>query len=118
MIFAVGADCMAFGKNPAHRRGMRTSHSSDKEKRRLCALSGENIENLVCVARYWPIVEGKYDLPVSQGQSYRAVHSSDPWVFPGINGKQTARSKRVGTVRTIFSPRQIPSRANCYYRDN
>ena len=93
--------------------GVRTSHFSDKEECRLCTLTGENIENLVCIARHWPIVEGKYDLPVSQGQSYRAVHSSDPWVFPGINGKHTARSKRVGIIRTIFSPRQTASRGNC-----
>jgi hypothetical protein len=42
---------------------MRTSHFSDKEKCCLYALSGENVENLVGIARYWPIIEGKHDLP-------------------------------------------------------
>ena len=52
---------------------MRTSHLSDEEECSLYALGSENIKNLIGIARYWTIVEGKYDLFISKGQGYCAV---------------------------------------------
>ena len=62
MIFAVGANGMPFRENAANRGRVRTSHFADKEKRRLYALSGENIQNLVREAWYWSVVESQHDL--------------------------------------------------------
>ena len=66
MIFAVGADGKTFSENPAHRRGMCASHLFNQEKCRLYALRGENVEDLVGIARYWPVVEGKYDFLIEK----------------------------------------------------
>ena len=66
------------------------------------ALGAEDVENLVGIAWEWPIIESKDDLRITKRQGYRAVHSSELWVLPGINGKHTDRSNRVWITRTVL----------------
>src|SRR4029077_11327244 len=47
MILAVRADRVPGGVHPAHRRGICVGHGADEEIRRLDALCGENIEDLL-----------------------------------------------------------------------
>src|ERR1700746_1089710 len=113
MIFAVCADGVSFGENPAHCGGVRASHLSEQEECRLDALGGENVEDLVGIARYWPVVESKYDLLIGKRHGHCLAHCSDPGILARIKCKYTARSKGGGITRTIFSPRQIASQGNC-----
>ena len=113
MIFAVGADGMTFRENPPDSRRICMSHFSDWEKSSLYALRSENVENLVGIPRYWSVVEGKYDLLVGQRQGRSMIHSTNFGIFAGIDGKHSARSKRVGITRTILSPCQIAFRDDC-----
>src|SRR5208282_6889960 len=112
MIFAMGTDGVAFRENPAHRGRMRASHFTHEKEHRLHTLSGENVENLIGIARHWTVVESEYDFLIGQRERRRMLHGPDAGIFPWIDSEHTARSKCVGTSRTILSPRRVGGKDN------
>ena len=47
---------VTFCEDAAHRGRIRVSHFTDEKERRLHALSGENVEDLIGIARHWSII--------------------------------------------------------------
>ena len=105
MILAVRADRVPGGVHPAHRRGICVGHGADEEIRRLDALCGENIEDLLAVGRQRAIVEREHDLLVAQRHGLGVLHHAKAPVLAGLDGEHAARSKRVGIPRAILALR-------------
>ena len=73
MVLAVGADGMAGVAQLADAFRIRLGHAADDEEGRLDALRGENLQNLIAVARQRPVVEGQHHFVILQRQRFGSI---------------------------------------------
>ncbi len=102
MMVAVGADGVAGLVDAAHRGGKGAGHLADHEIRRLDALRGENVEDLVGIGRQRAVVEGEDDLLIVQRQRVRILHACRA---AGI------ALKSIGSTRLVPSASGFPGQA-------
>ena len=74
-------------------------HLSDQEIRRLDALPGQNVEDLVRIGRQRPIIECDDDLFIRERQGLRILHRADQRQFARLNHQHAARAERVRDCR-------------------
>ena len=96
MIFAVGADAVPGLIDAAHHAGIRMRHAADEEIRRLDALRGQDIEDLVRIRRQRSVVEGEDNFLIGQRQRFGILHPPDPRQLAGLQHEHAAGSERVG----------------------
>ena len=97
----MGADAVA-GRDQladAFRIGLR--HPADLEEGCLHALRGEDVENLVAVARQRAVVEGQHHLVIPQRQRLGILHGADARMLARIDHQRARSPDRVGMAGTI-----------------
>ena len=95
MMLAVRADGVAFLIDAAHRCRKRMRHFAHHEERRLDALRGQNVEDLVGVRRQRAVIEGDDDFLVVERQRIRILHTAELLIGAKIDRQHAARAQRV-----------------------
>ena len=103
MILGVGTDAVAGVTELAHAFRIGLGHAADGEEGRLHALRGQNVENLIAVARQRPVIERQHHLVISERQRFGVLHCADPRMLPGIDHQGSRDAERVGMAGTIGS---------------
>ncbi len=85
----------------AHAFRIGRSHAADLEEGRLHAFRGENVQNLIAVARQRPVIERQHHLVIGKRQRLRILHGADPRMLPGIDHQGTRGAERIGMAGTI-----------------
>ena len=75
-------------------------HLADHEERRLDALRGEDVEDLIGIRRQRAVVEGDDDFLVVQRQRVRILHAAELLVVAEIDRQHAAGAERVGISGT------------------
>ncbi len=90
----VGADGVAFRRDPAHQFRVFRRRLADQEKRRVHAFMGQRRQHLRRGRRPWAVIEGQHHLVIFKRQRLRKALEPDPRRSGGIDG---------------FSMREVPS---------
>ncbi len=96
MILGVRADGMPFLVDPADPCGIGPRHLADQEIRGLHALRGENVEDLVGIARQRTVVEGQHHFFVGERQRLPVLHQADLRQLAGFENQHAAGAECVG----------------------
>src|SRR6478736_8999850 len=101
MILGVGTYAMAGVAELADAFRSSLGHAADGEEGCLYALRGENVQNLIAVARQRPVVEGQDYLVIVERQCFGILHGADAGMLPGIDHQSSGGAKRAGMAGTI-----------------
>ena len=93
---ALRADAMARGEQFAHAFRIGAGHVADGEKSRLHAFGCKNVEDLIAVARQWPVIECQHDLMIGKRQRFPILHGADARMLSGVDHQRARRAERVG----------------------
>ena len=101
MVLAVGADGVAGVAQLAHAFRIGVGLLADQEERRLDAVGGENLQDLVAVFRQRTVVEGQHHLMIPERQRFRILHGADDGMCARIDHERARRADRVGMAGAI-----------------
>src|SRR6476659_8671717 len=96
MILGVGAYAMAGVAELADAFRSSLGHAADGEEGCLYALRGENVQNLIAVARQRPVVEGQDYLVIVERQCFGILHGADAGMLPGIDHQSSGGASGPG----------------------
>ena len=82
-------------------------HPADREEGRLDALRGEDLQDLIAVARQRTVVERQHHLVISERQRFGILHGADPRMLAGIDHQGSRGAERVGMAGTIGGRRRL-----------